>query len=141
MPTTTENIPGKTLSGTAKIISWNMQGATNIDIAKQYLGIHRPAILALQETRITLDNINKFHHKDYKTITTNNDLATFIRKDIKTEQIQHPDLPFACNIIKIYGENTTIHLANAYSRDNFLHCRDLNTIFDTYQNLLLVGKP
>ena len=55
--TTASNVKsGKKLIGTSKITSWNMQGAINIDTAKQYLGKHKPAILALQKTRLSSDN-------------------------------------------------------------------------------------
>ena len=99
-----------------------MQGAANINTAKQYLGIHKPAMLALQETRLTPENVNTFYHKDYNNFLTSNDLMTFIRKDIKTSMVNQPTLPFPFNIIKIHGENSTIHLANAYVRDKLLQC-------------------
>ena len=53
---------GKLLLETSKIITWNMQGACNIDIVKMFLGTHKPAILALQEARVTLDNKSTFYH-------------------------------------------------------------------------------
>ena len=83
---------GKKLTGTSKIISWNMQGAINIDTAKQYLGKHKPAILALQETRLSSDNTNSFYHKDYTNFSNSPDLMLFIRKDIKTTPT-NPTIP------------------------------------------------
>ena len=125
---------GKKLTGTSKITSWNMQGAINIDTAKQYLGKHKPAILALQETRLSPDNSNLFYHKDYANFSTSSDLMLFIRKDIKTSPANQP-----CDIIKIQGGNSFIHLANVYVRDNLLQSKDLNLLFSTYPNLLLIG--
>ena len=63
----------------------------------------------------------------------------FIRKDIKTTPTNQPTLPFPYDIIKIQGENSSIHLANAYVRDNLLQCKDLNFLFNNYPNLLLIG--
>ena len=116
-----------------------MQGAINIDTAKQYLGKHKPAILALQETRLSSDNTNSFYHKDYTNLSNSPDLMLFIRKDIKTTPTIQPTLPFPCDIIKIQGENSFIHLANTYVRDNLLQCKDLNFLFNNYPNLLLIG--
>ena len=116
-----------------------MQGAINIDTAKQYLGKHKPAILALQETRLSPDNSNLFYHKDYANFSTSSDLMLFIRKDIKTSPANQPTLPFPCDIIKIQGGNSFIHLANVYVRDNLLQSKDLNLLFSTYPNLLLIG--
>ena len=63
----------------------------------------------------------------------------FIRKDIKTSPANQPTLPFPCDIIKIQGGNSFIHLANVYVRDNLLQSKDLNLLFSTYPNLLLIG--
>ena len=131
--------PGKKLTGTSKITSWNMQEAINIDTAKQYLGKHKPAKLALQETRLSAENTNTFFHKEYTNLFTSPDLMFFIRKVIKTTVINQPTLPFPCDIIKIQGENSSIHLANTYIRDKLLQCKDLNFLLNNYPNLLLLG--
>ena len=55
--------PGKKLHGTAKIVTWNMQGASNFAIAKNYLDIYKPALLLLQETKCTPDNSSSLYHK------------------------------------------------------------------------------
>ena len=58
-----EKTAGKILEGTAKITTWNMQGATNIDQAIQFLNKSKPAILCLQETRLNEDNQHIFQNK------------------------------------------------------------------------------
>ena len=44
-------LPGKKLQGTSKLVTWNMQGASNFAIAKSFLDIYKPALLLLQETK------------------------------------------------------------------------------------------
>ena len=81
-----------------------MQGACNIDTVKLFLGTHKPAILALQEACITPDNKCTFYHKLYQAFITNDDLVTFVPKDIKAELALHPPLPFSAIVLKIQGE-------------------------------------
>ena len=75
--------PGKKLQGTAKIVTWNMQGASNFAMAKNYLDIFKPALLLLQETKCTPDNSSSFYHKLYNKFQSNNDVITLVCKDIK----------------------------------------------------------
>ena len=87
--------PGKKLHETAKIVTWNMQGASNFAIAKNFLDIHNPALLLLQETKCTPDNSSTFFHKLYNKFHSNNDVITLVRKDIKATMLQQPQLAFS----------------------------------------------
>ena len=116
-----------------------MQGASNFAIAKNYLDIFKPDLLILQETKCTLDNSSSFYHKLYNKFQSNNDVITLVRKDIKANMLQQPQLAFSCTILKVQGESSPIHVANVYARDNQLDLFDLQYIFDTYNNLILSG--
>ena len=77
-----------------------------------FLGTHKPAILALQEARVTLDNKSTFFHKLYQTFTQVGDLVTFVRTEIKANLIPHPPLPFSIMTMQIQGEAENFQLAN-----------------------------
>ena len=108
-------IKGKKLLGTSKIVTWNMQGAASFPTASQYLSVHKPVLLLLQETKRNDHNHHTFYHKNYNNFTTNTDVLTMIRKDITATQIVSPDLPFSCTITKVQGKSSTFHLANIYA--------------------------
>ena len=125
--------------GTSKIVTWNMQGSSNFPIATQFLNIHKPAILLLQETKRTPDCQQTYYHKNYANFTTNPDVITMVRKDIKASLVSQEPLPFSCTIIRVQGESTSFHLANLYIRDSQLTHADLNTLFSKYDNLIAAG--
>ena len=81
-----------------------MQVACNIDIVKMFLETHKPAILALQQTSVTLDHKPIFYYKLYQTFSLVGDLAIFVRKDIKANLIPHPPLPFSIMTMQIQKE-------------------------------------
>ena len=87
-----------------------MQGSANF--AKQFLNIHKPALLLLQETRITSENSKTFFHKLYNKYSNNNDVITFVRKDIWAASVPKLQLLFSNTIIRIQGESTHFHKAN-----------------------------
>ena len=62
-----ESTPGRILEGTSKITTWNMQGAINIDQVIHYLNKNKPAILCLQEARLTEENCYIFQNKHYES--------------------------------------------------------------------------
>ena len=89
-----EVTPGRILEGTSKITTWNMQGASNITQAINFLNTYKPAILCLQETRINEENYYMFQNKNYKSFQDreSGDLVTFIRKDIKAKLVNEKEL-------------------------------------------------
>ena len=84
-----EKVVGRILEGTAKITTWNMQGAIQVDQVMQFLNTSKPAILCLQESRLNEDNYHLFQNKHYRAYQDREtgDLVTFIRKDIKAQLI------------------------------------------------------
>ena len=104
-----------------------------------FLGTHKPAILVLQEARVTLDNKSTFYHKLYQTFSQIRDLVTFVRKDFKAHLIPHPPFPFSIMALQIQGEEENFQLTNIYARDSQLKCAALIELFSTFPKLILVG--
>ena len=139
---TLEKITGRILEGTAKITTWNMQGATNIDQAIQFLNKSKPAILCLQEARLNEDNHHKFQNKHYKSFQDRDkgDLVTFIRKDVKAQLINDNLLQdISYMIIEVQTEGEKIHIANLYARDGKLHYKQLRYLTEKYRNIIILG--
>ena len=137
-----ERIPGKIIEGTSKITTWNMQGASNIDQAINYLNTEKPAILCLQEARIKEDNYQIFQNKNYKSFQDREkgDLVTFVRKDINVKLIKDDvikDISYMIVSIQTEGEN--INIANVYARDGQLHHRQLRYLTEKYKNIIILG--
>ena len=97
-----------------------------------FLGTHKPAVLVLQEARVTLDNKSTFYHKLYQTFSQIRDLVTFVRKDFKAHLIPHPPFPFSIMALQIQGEEETFQLTNIYARDSQLKCAALIELFSTF---------
>ena len=137
-----EKIAGKILEGTAKITTWNMQGAVNIDQAIQFLNKNKPAILCLQETRLTTDNQHTFQNKYYRAFQdrTSGDIVTFIRKDIKAKLIDDIELSnISYMILEVHTEGEKIHIANVYAREGKLHYKQLRYLTEKYKNIIILG--
>ena len=142
VPKTKEHIPGRILEGTSKLISWNMQGAINIDQAMQFLNKSKPAVLCLQEARLNEENQHLFYNKHYNSFQDRDkgDLITLIRKDIKEQLIIDKELKdLSYMIIKVHTEGEIIHIINVYVRDSKLSHKQLTYLFRKFKNTILLG--
>ena len=137
-----EKIAGKILEGTAKITTWNMQGAINIDQAIQFLNKSKPAILCLQETRLNEDNQHIFQNKHYRSYQDriSGDIVTFVRRDINARLIDDKELKnISYMILEVQTEGEKIHIANIYARDGKLHYKHLRYLTEKYKNIIMLG--
>jgi len=137
-----EKTAGKILEGTAKITTWNMQGATNIDQAIQFLNKSKPAILCLQETRLNEDNHHIFQNKHYRSYQDriSGDIVTFVRKDVKAKLMDDKELEnISYMIIEVQTEGEKIHIANIYARDGKLQYKHLRYLTEKYKNIIILG--
>ena len=135
-------VPGKKITGSCKIVTWNMQGAGNWELAKQFLNSRKPAILCLQEPKITEDNKKQFFNKNYNTFmkTGNNDIITFIRKDYSAKIINdntHEEISYL--ITEVNAEGDKIIILNIYARDGKLKGEYLDYFFGKYRKIIVAG--
>ena len=101
-----------------------------------------PAILCLQEPKITEDNKKQFFNKNYNTFmkTGNNDVITFIRKDYSAKIINddtHEDISHL--ITEVSAEGDKIIIINIYARDGKLKGKYLDYFFEKYRKIIIAG--
>ena len=109
-----------------------MQGAGNWELAKQFLNSRKPAILCLQEPKITEDSKKQFFNKNYNifTKTGNNNVITFIRKDYSAKIINNDTREDISHLInEVSAEGDKIIIINIYARDGKLKGKYLDYFF------------
>ena len=135
-------IPGKKITGSCKIVTWNMQGAGNWELAKQFLNFRKPAILCLLEPKITEENKKQFFNKNYNifTKTGNNDVITFIRKDYSAKIINDDTREDISHLVtEVSAEGDKIIIINIYARDGKLKGKYLDYFFEKYRKIIIAG--